>query len=424
MNIQRFIDNRRHGRVHPDSDIREFVSAVVAESITDAQISAWLMAACINPLTIEEAGTLTREMAASGETLDLSILPRPWIDKHSTGGVGDKTTIVLTPMLAALGFSVVKMSGRGLGLTGGTIDKLESVPGFNVDLEPEQVVRQAAEIGLALTAQTPRLAPTDKRLYTLRSETATVDSIPLIVSSILSKKIAGGSDLVIMDVKCGSGAFMKTLDDARSLAKALEDIGKAAGIDVRPVISNMEFPLGTMVGNLLEIKEAIQVLKGGTGPVRDLCVHLAALSLDPDAGREAKSKAESVLDSGSSLEMAKRWFQAQGADPAMIDDENWPTAENQVPIQANSSGWVESISAHQVAQTAFDLGAGRASGTAEIDPTAGVELLISIGSRVEQGQNIAILHSNRPISNEVVETGSAAFTIVDSATDSPALILE
>lgn len=424
MRIHDFIDDRRRGKPHSKEQIQDFINAVVDQSATDAQLAAWLMAACINPLSIEEAGELTKAMAESGETIDLSELPRPWIDKHSTGGVGDKTTIVLTPMLAALGFNVVKMSGRGLGLTGGTIDKLESVPGFNVDLDPSQVLKQAKEIGLAVTAQTPSLAPADKRLYSLRNETSTVDSIPLIVSSILSKKIAGGSDLVIMDVKSGSGAFMKTIAEAKELSSALVEIGAAAGLEVRTVISNMEFPLGSAVGNLLEIREAFDVLNGAPGPVRDLCVHLAALALAPTVTQETLERASAVLDDGSALVKAKQWFAAQGADPAQIDDQEWPTASITETFKAPASGWIKAISARDIAQAAFELGAGRASSTSQIIATAGVELKCQIGDKVEKDQPLATIHAESQISQEVRTLLGTGIELSQSTVDRPKLIYE
>lgn len=303
MNFQDIIAAKRDGLKHTKPELEWLAKAAACGEVPDYQLSAWLMAAYLHPLDSEETAWLTLSMAGTGERLDLTGLPKPWVDKHSTGGVGDKTTIVLLPLLAACGLTMVKMSGRGLGITGGTVDKLLSVPGFRMDLTPEELKAQAKRIGLAITGLTPNLAPADKVLYALRDATATVDSIPLIVSSILSKKIAGGAETVVLDVKAGSGAFMKTVPEARKLASALSDTAAIAGLKTRLAITDMSQPLGRTVGNSLEVEEAGAVLTGNE-PSRfaELCLDLAALTLvavgvEPGMDR-ARAKALHALAGG------------------------------------------------------------------------------------------------------------------------------
>ncbi|MCG9894215.1 MAG: thymidine phosphorylase, partial [Fimbriimonadaceae bacterium] len=273
MTTQQIIAAKRDRRVHSAGEIQAVIRGATDGSWTDDQLAAWLMAAFLNGLNPAETAELTKAMAESGERLDLTGLPQPWVDKHSTGGVGDKTTLVLLPLLASCGLTMVKMSGRGLGKTGGTIDKLESIPGFRTDLSPAEMIAQARMVGCALTGQTPKLAPADGRLYALRGATATVESIPLIVASILSKKMAGGAEVVVLDVKCGRGAFMTELPRARELKAELENVGREAGLKVRALVTDMDQPLGRAAGNALEVKEAIRVLKGEeSGRFTELCL--------------------------------------------------------------------------------------------------------------------------------------------------------
>lgn len=389
MDLQDAIGRRRDGVPNTKDDLFAISQAAADGSAPDYQLAAWLMAAVLNPLSPAEAAQLTLAMAESGEKMDLSGLPRPWIDKHSTGGVGDKTTLVVLPMLAACGLTVVKMSGRGLGITGGTIDKLSSVPGFRVDLSPEEMKAQALEIGLALTGQTPRLAPADKALYALRDATGTVESIPLIASSILSKKIAGGAEVIVLDVKCGSGAFMRTETRALELKAMLEAIGTEAGLTVRAFLSDMDQPLGRAAGNALEVKEAIRVLKGEGGRFRDLCIHcvrtvLQACSL-PD-------RAENVLADGTALEKARQWFKAQGGDLRVFDDDSWETAPEVLEVRAPRGGWIQQIDARQVGELVVDLGGGRRTKDDSIDPSVGVETLVQVGDQVAPGELLMRIH--------------------------------
>lgn len=399
MTAQEFIAAKRDGLKHADADLRWFAAAVAAGEIPDYQIAAWLMAAYLHPLDPEETAWLTLAMAASGERLDLSGLRKPWVDKHSTGGVGDKTSIVLLPLLAACGLTVVKMSGRGLGITGGTVDKLGSVPGFRMDLSPAELKEQAGRIGLAITGQTPNLAPADKVLYALRDATTTVASVPFIVSSILSKKIAGGAESVVLDVKAGSGSFMKTLDEARALAGALRQIGTLAGLNIRTAITDMSQPLGRTVGNALEVEEACSVLTGNE-PSRfaDLCVELAALTLvaaaatwDMESGR---TRAAEALANGMALQKAEKWFEAQGADPSsLVRPDRLPSAPIRRRIECDRDGWVASIDAETVGEVVVALGGGREKKDDVIDPSVGVELHVEVGMKVAKGEPLTTVHA-------------------------------
>ncbi|RYG20005.1 thymidine phosphorylase, partial [bacterium] len=317
MTLLPIIARRRDGQRHSEAELRELANAAAVGSVPDYQIAAWLMAAYLNPLDEEQTAWLTLAMADSGQRLDLTSLPKPWVDKHSTGGVGDKTTLVLLPLLAACGLTMVKMSGRGLGITGGTLDKLSSVEGLRLDLTPERLIEVAREVGFALGGQTAQLAPADGVLYSLRDATGTVASMPLIVSSILSKKIAGGAETIVLDVKCGSGGFMRTLDEARELARWLRTIGERCGLRVRCAITDMSTPLGAAVGNALEVREAWDVLSGVplSEPVirfRELCLDLAGLALETSEAGD-RAKAEEALTSGKAAQKFEAWLRAQGA---------------------------------------------------------------------------------------------------------------
>jgi pyrimidine-nucleoside phosphorylase len=374
------------------------------------------MAAYLNPLTKQETADLTRAMAESGDRLNLAGLPKPWVDKHSTGGVGDKTTIVLLPLLAACGLTVVKMSGRGLGITGGTVDKLSSVPGFRMDLAPEEMKEQAKRIGVAITGQTPRLAPADKKLYSLRDVTGTVGSVPLIVSSILSKKLAGGAETVVLDVKCGSGAFMKTFPAAQELAKWLREIGQLCGLNLHLSITDMSQPLGWAVGNALEVKEAIRVLKGERGRMREICLHFAGMALTA-TGRRSASDAESALDSGAALAKAKEWFAAQGAALDVFENESWCSANVVSEFRADKAGWVSKLDAQTIGQAVVDMGGGRKKKVDEIDPSVGVVLSVEVGDRVERDQVLAVLHGP-------AQDIGPAFEIVDHEVEHRPVVIE
>ncbi|HWA83112.1 MAG TPA: thymidine phosphorylase [Fimbriimonadaceae bacterium] len=399
MTAQDIIAAKRDGLKHTKAELEFWAQGVADHEIPDYQIAAWLMAAYLHPLDADETAWLTLAMAGSGNRLDLSGLPKPWVDKHSTGGVGDKTSIVLLPLLAACGLTLIKMSGRGLGITGGTVDKLLSVPGFRMDLSTEELKAQAAKIGVAITGQTPDLAPADKVLYAIRDATATVASIPLIVSSILSKKIAGGAETVVLDVKAGSGAFMKTVDEARRLAAALTETARLAGLHIRLAITDMSQPLGRTVGNALEIEEAGAVLTGNE-PSRfaNLCIELAGLTLaacGASPGVEAgKEKARQVLYGGFALQKAQQWFEAQGADPAvLVRPEKLPQAPVRKRIEADADGWIAEIRADEVGRTVIALGGGREKKEDTIAPEVGVEVHLEVGREVRKGQPVFTVHA-------------------------------
>lgn len=402
MNPVQLIAKKRDGQPHSAEELEFIANSAANGSIPDYQLSAWLMAAFLNPLSPTETAYLTLAMAKSGERLCLQGLPKPWVDKHSTGGVGDKTTLVVLPLLASCGLTMVKMSGRGLGITGGTIDKLESIPGFRTDLAPSEMVAQAQKIGIALTGQTPNLAPADKVLYSLRDVTATVPSLPLIVSSILSKKIAGGAESVILDVKCGSGAFMKTLEEASQLAYSLVEVGTQAGLNVKAIISDMDQPLGTSAGNALEVKEAIRVLRGETGRFSDLCLHLAGSALTLAGKENGKDLARQAIQSGAALEKAKQWVSAQGGDLTIFDHENWQTANHVVEVfPQEPNGFVEKIDTEAIGQLVVDLGGGRKSKTDPIDHTVGIETLITVGDQLQSEKPVFRVHSNTPTASQL-----------------------
>ncbi len=400
MEMLDLIVKRRDGQPQVAAEFEYLSKGAAAGTIPDYQLSAWLMAAFLNPFDLSQTAMLTVAMANSGERLDLTGLPRPWVDKHSTGGVGDKTTIVLLPLLAACGLTVVKMSGRGLGITGGTIDKLESIPGMNVDLDPERMKGQALDIGLALTGQTPRLAPADGVLYALRDVTGTIPNLPLIVSSILSKKLAGGAEYVGLDVKCGSGGFMPDPKHATQLASALEQVGQQIGLNVHCQITDMDQPLGRMAGNALEIKEAIRTLQNKPFSPRfhDLCIELAASTLlatgldTTMAG--GRAQASSALVEGRALHKAQEWVIAQGGDDLIFQTEDWQVAAIQQDVLwDDAAGWVQRVDAGQVGQTVVDLGGGRKKKTDAINPTVGVETLIEVGDKIAPGQLIFRVHA-------------------------------
>ena len=389
------IQRKRDGAELSADEIAELVLAYVRDEVPDYQMAAFCMAVYFQGLTPAETHALTEAMVRSGETIDLSALGRKVVDKHSTGGVGDKTSIVLGPIVAACGVPFAKMSGRGLGHTGGTLDKLESIPGFGIELGSEQFLRQVRELGMAIIGQTADLVPADKRLYALRDVTATVDIIPLIASSIMSKKIAGGADAIVLDVKVGDGAFMKTPDAARELAEAMVELGRRAGREVVCELTDMDQPLGRAVGNALEIRECVATLRGeGPPDLVELALgasaHLLALSdlgINADQGR---ARAEAALASGSAFELYERWVHAQGGDPSL---EALPTAPVVEVVPAAEAGYVDAIAATDVGLAALHLGAGRATKEDQIDHAVGIVCLAKRGDQVEAGQPLAEVHA-------------------------------
>ncbi len=381
---------KRDGGAHDRATLEAFIGAYVRGEVPDYQVAAWLMAVVWRGMMPQETADLTAVMAASGDVLDLSDLPHT-VDKHSTGGVGDKTTLVLAPLLAELGGTVAKMSGRGLGHTGGTVDKLEAIPGFRSTLDERAFLEQVRAVGVAVTGQSKDLAPADGLLYALRDATGTVESLPLIASSVMSKKLAGGARSLVLDVKVGSGAFMKTEADARALAEAMVDIGRRAGRNVRAVLSSMAEPLGRAVGNALEVREAIAVLRGG-GPtdLRALVVALAAEVLDATGlPHDATSVAE-ALDDGRAYARFERWVAAQGGDVAALD--RLEVAPGEATWSAPESGVVAAYDAEAIGRAVQRLGGGRASKRDDIDLGVGLTLHAKVGDAVRAGDALATLH--------------------------------
>lgn len=394
------IRKKREGRELTGDEIAFLINGYSQGDIPDYQMSAWAMAVFYQGMSARETADLTMAMAHSGDMIDLSSIHGIKVDKHSTGGVGDKTTVVLAPLVAAAGVPVAKMSGRGLGHTGGTIDKLEAISGFSVEIGKEDFFRQVNDIGLAVVGQSGNMTPADKKLYALRDVTATVDSIPLIASSVMSKKIAAGADAIVLDVKTGSGAFMKTLEDSIRLAKAMVDIGTQVGRRTVAVISDMDQPLGHAIGNAMEIREAIWTLRGeGPADLEEVCLILASHMLMLGGKAETEEEASALLmeqlDSGRALEKLKELVAAQGGDIAQIDrPELLPKAELVVEVQAEAEGYIESIQAEEIGIAAMLLGAGRATKDSVIDLAAGVELRKKIGDPVKLGETLATLHFN------------------------------
>lgn len=401
MDLLSVVEAKRDGRALTPEQIDAVVSGYVSGEVPDYVMSAWLMAVFFNGMDLDETVALTDSMIRSGDVVDLAGIAGPVVDKHSTGGVADTTTLVLVPMLGALGCTVAKMSGRGLGFTGGTLDKLESIPGFRVDLGLEEMLEQVSRIGVAVVSQSERLVPADKLMYALRDVTGTVPSVPLIASSILSKKIAGGADVILIDVKVGSGAFMKDDTSARHLAETLVAVGERLGRTVTCVLTDMDAPLGRAVGNSLEVAEAIEVLRGRPGRLADLCEQLAARILVAahrvdDLGH-GLAESHRVIADGSALQTMRRWIEAQGGDPAVVDDPaSLPSAAHRRCVTASRPGFVSRIDAESVGRAASLLGAGRTRLGEHIDPSAGLVVLADVGTHVEVGSPVFELHTNRP----------------------------
>ena len=400
MRMYDIIMKKRSGCELTKEEIQFFVEGYTKGEIPDYQVSALMMAIYFQKMTREETAALTMAMAHSGDVLDLSAIHGVKVDKHSTGGVGDKTSLALTPMVAACGIPVAKMSGRGLGHTGGTIDKLESFPGFRTDLTSRQFIENVNRIGIAIMGQTADLAPADKKLYALRDVTATVDNLSLIASSIMSKKLAAGADAIVLDVKTGSGAFMKTEEDAMMLAREMVRIGNDAGRRTIAVVSDMDQPLGYAVGNALEVKEAIDTLAGkGPEDFKELCLTLGSCMLI--AGGKAKSHQEAAdmllatIEDGSALDKLAAFVEAQGGDPsAVYDTERLPKASLIQPILAPRDGYISRIICDEVGIASLILGGGRETKTSDIDLSVGLVLTAKAGDHVKAGEPLAWLHAN------------------------------
>ena len=402
MNMYELIVKKKRGGELAKGEIDWMIQEYTAGRIPDYQMSAMMMAVCFVGMSAEETKDLTLAMAHSGDMLDLSAIRGIKVDKHSTGGVGDKTTLVLAPLVASLGVPVAKMSGRGLGHTGGTIDKLESFTGFHTDLTPEQFIRNVNTIHIAVAGQTANLAPADKKLYALRDVTGTVDQMSLIASSIMSKKLASGADGIVLDVKTGDGAFMKSLDDARALAEEMVSIGKLAGKDVSAVISDMDQPLGSAVGNALEVKEAIRTLKGqGPEDLEQLVLVLGSI-MTVKAGRaenteEAERLLRDSLESGRAFEVFKAFIRAQGGDPEEAEHpELLPSAAYQEAVCAERDGFVSDIRTEEIGKICLLLGGGRETKESAIDLSVGLVLCKKKGDAVKKGDPLAVIHASDP----------------------------
>jgi len=419
MRMVDIITKKRDGGVLTNQEIDFFIDGYVEGRIPDYQVSALLMAIVFKGMTNDEIVHLTDRMEHSGDVMDLSDIPGKKVDKHSTGGVGDKTSLALGPMVAACGAVVAKMSGRGLGHTGGTLDKLESIPGLNVFMEEEKFAEILRTNGVAIAGQTGTLVPADKKLYALRDVTGTVESIPLIASSVMSKKLASGSDCILLDVKFGNGAFMKNREDAQKLAKIMCAIGNSLNRDTRAVLTSMEQPLGLAVGNALEVKEAIDTLHGhGPKDFQDLCYQSGAIMLE-QAGiakdeKEGLEMLHKVVENGSAFEKFRQMVIAQGGDVSYIDHpEKFPLSKNIIEVKANKSGYVKQIVALEIGESAMRLGAGRETFDDVIDMSAGIVLRKKVGDKVEKGEVLCVVHTNKDDYAEVLKDIENAFTIVD-----------
>lgn len=418
MRIYDIIYKKREGKKLSKKELEFLINGYTAGDIPDYQMSAWAMAVYFQGLDAEETANLTMLMAKSGDMIDLSRVKGIKVDKHSTGGVGDTTTLILAPLAASAGIPVAKMSGRGLGHTGGTIDKLESIPNFNPSLSRDKFFDNVNQHGIAIVGQTGNLTPADKKLYSLRDVTATVESTALIASSIMSKKLAGGADAVVLDVKTGSGAFMKKLAEAKKLAAAMVAIGKELGIDTAAYITDMNQPLGRAVGNALEVKEAIRILKGeGPKDLKELCLNLGAGMLQL-AGKVTKRKEgerilRNNLNNGKALNKFIEMIAAQGGNSKITKDLSLlPTAADTLEIKAKRSGYITAIKALDIGLAAMILGAGRKNKDSTIDPAVGLELNKKIADRVDKGETLAVLHYNKEKNlAEAKEKLISAFTI-------------
>ncbi|MCP3032654.1 pyrimidine-nucleoside phosphorylase [Halobacillus sp. A1] len=428
MRMVDVIQKKRNGEELTEQEIRFFVDGYTEGSIPDYQASALMMAVYFRGMNDKETATLTQAMVDSGETIDLSSIQGHKVDKHSTGGVGDKISFLTGPIVASVGVPVAKMSGRGLGHTGGTLDKLESLSGFNVEITKEQFIENVNKNKLAVAGQTGNLAPADKKLYALRDVTATVDSIPLIAGSIMSKKLASGADSIVLDVKTGSGAFMKTLEDSEALAREMVNIGNNLGRNTVAVISDMNQPLGYEVGNANEIKEAVEVLQGKrVDDLRrlslELASHMTILAEVFDTYEEAYAKLEENIENGKAFEAFRKFIEAQGGNVAMIDDlSKLPSSKYQVEVKAPKSGYVSAIDAESIGVAAMYLGAGRATKDDEINHGVGISLKKKIGDEVSEGDTLVVLNSDDEDPTDSIEKVLSAYEIDASKPEELTLI--
>lgn len=430
MRMVDLISKKRQNIELTTAEIEWIINGYTNKEIPDYQMSSFLMAVVFNGMTKAEQLALTQAMVNSGDVVDLSAIEGIKVDKHSTGGVGDKTSLILGPLVASMGVPVAKMSGRGLGHTGGTLDKLESISGMEIEIDMERFIKQVNEIKLSIIGQTGNLAPADKYLYALRDVTGTVESIPLIASSIMSKKIAAGADAIVLDVKFGAGAFMKTLDDAKELAKAMVEIGRDAGRETVAFLTDMNQPLGFAIGNALEVKEAIETLSG-KGPrdleelVLQLASHMVVLAQKAINPEQAYTQLKEKLQNGEALQKFKEFVVAQGGDVSQIENPDLlPSASAVLEVTASQAGYVEKIDALSIGIAAMKLGAGRATKEDRIDMGVGVVLNKKVGEVVNVGDVLAYIHTNQADSKEAIDYINKAYEITSSPVCSPTLIYD
>ena len=419
MNIVDIITAKKDKKVLTKEQIHFFIKGYLDKTIEDYQASALLMAITINGMTSEETAYLTEEMRVSGDVWDLSDIPGLKIDKHSTGGVGDKVSLILGPLVASCGAKMAKISGRGLGHTGGTLDKMESIPGMRINLTKEEFKKQVREIGVAIIGQDKHIDPADKRLYELRDVTGTVQSIPLIASSIMSKKLASGADCILLDVKCGKGAFMKNYEDAKKLAIEMVNIGKQLHKNVKAEITDMNQPLGKAVGNNLEIKEVIETLKGnGPEDLKEICLSSGAILLTQaelfKTTEDARKALEENIKNGKAFEKFKEFVKAQGGDLEYIDHpEKFPVSKHLIEIKSENEGYIKTIDALAIGLGSCHLGGGRMKITDTIDMSAGIVLNKKVGDLVKKGELLCTLHTNKDNVEKIIEQVKKAFIFQD-----------
>jgi pyrimidine-nucleoside phosphorylase len=424
------IIKKKNGETLSREEIHYLISGYVNETIPDYQISSLLMAICFQGLTEQEQSDLTIEMLESGESIDLSAINGICVDKHSTGGVGDKTTLVVAPLVAACGMKMAKMSGRGLGHTGGTLDKLESIPNFRIALSPEEFFRQVDEISLAVAGQTANIAPADKKLYALRDVTGTVEAVGLIAASIMSKKLASGASHILLDVKVGDGAFMKDLASAKELAEAMVAIGNRQGRKTVALLTDMDQPLGSAIGNSLEVIEAIETLKGrGPEDLETLCLEIATKLLlmtgIEKTKEEALNRATTALKDGSALEKLKQMISYQDGDIRVLDDYSLlPTAKNVIEVKSKKEGYVKKVHALEIGNAAMLLGAGRATKDDVIDLAVGIKVHAKVGNHLKAGDLLATIYANDKNIEEAIRKVEAAYEIVSERVQPNKLILD
>jgi pyrimidine-nucleoside phosphorylase len=429
MRIYDLIKKKRDGGTHSKAELRFLIDSYVSGDIPDYQISAWLMAVYFQGMSSEETLDFTQALVESGDQVDLSSIEGVKVDKHSTGGVGDKTSLIVGPIVAACGLKLAKMSGRGLGHTGGTLDKLEAIPGLSTELSEQEFIEQVRKTGLAIISQTADLAPGDKKLYALRDVTATVDSIPLIAASIMSKKLAAGSDIIVLDVKCGSGAFMKKEEDAVKLAQTMVDIGEGAGRRTAALVTDMDRPLGQCIGNAIEITEVIQVLKGeGPEDLRELCFALSSELLQlasPESGKNYQALVRQAVASGKALDCFAQMVAAQGGDPRITQDVSLlPQPKYSAAIIVPQDGWISQMDTETCGIASSMLGAGRLKLDDQIQPSAGIRLHRRSGEQVKKGEMLAELYTDDEALLPAAKAKLAsAYVFAEEKTESKALIL-